>query len=248
MPAPKGSRGSGGYGLPPWLAPIGDRLTPAVRALVIIETITFVIYLFAPVSVRYLSDQYLALGPSVMTGMVWQPVTGLFVNNDFLGYLFPVIGLWFVGADIELNRGQRYFLRLFFLPGIAGGFTQVLAGSLLGQGGIVAGAALPVLALFVGSGVSRGRMPVRILGGLFMEARTFSALILGLHLLSCLMQGAMHMLIAALVASGLAAFLAGGRPRDVQNLFRRGKKARSRYVVLDGGKKDRKPDTSGFIN
>jgi len=247
MSSPQRGRG-GGSGTPPWLAPIGERLTPTVRALVLIETITFIIFLFAPVSVRYLIEQYLALGSAVMSGMVWQPVTGLFVNNDFLGYLFPVIGLWFIGAEIELNYGRAYFLRLFLIPGIVGGFAQVLTGAWLGIHYVDAGASLSVLALFVGRGVSGGRMPVRVFGKLVMEMRTFAALMLGLHLLVCLMNRLTNAFIAALVASLIAFFLAGGRLTSVPSFFGRRKKARARYVVLDGGKKGRDGGPSGYVN
>src|SRR3954447_15100977 len=102
---------------PSWTAPIAERLTPAIKAMVIADALIFFFYVFAK-SLQGPMREHLGLGPGLFRGEVWQPVTALFVHFDPIGFLFNMVGLWFVGAFIEREHGTRRFLALFFASGI----------------------------------------------------------------------------------------------------------------------------------
>src|SRR4051812_3673832 len=97
---------------PAWMRPITERLTPAVKALVIVQTVMVCFYAVVREG-RPFFVNHLALGPGMLHGEAWQPVTALFVHLDGLGYFFDMIGLWFVGAFIERQHGTRRFLQIF---------------------------------------------------------------------------------------------------------------------------------------
>ena len=96
---------------PQWARPLVEKLTPTIRTLVIVITLGYLFFVFAPPLNGWMLA-HLFLGPGFFRGEVWQPVTALFLNVRFTGWLFTVIGLWWVGAFIERTRGQRFFLKL----------------------------------------------------------------------------------------------------------------------------------------
>src|SRR6266545_8060880 len=101
---------------PSWVEPIAQRLTPAVKALVVIDALVYFFYLFVPAA-RASMTAHLALGPGFLQGEVWQPVTALFVNTSFPVFAINLLGLWFMGS-FEITHGMRRFLILFFGAGI----------------------------------------------------------------------------------------------------------------------------------
>src|ERR1039458_2456981 len=103
---------------PAWMRPITQRLSPTIRNLVVVEAVLFGLYIMAA-PLRVPMTERLALGPKVATGDYWQPATALFVRLDLWGFVFDLIGLWFVGATIERALGRRRFLLIFFGAGLA---------------------------------------------------------------------------------------------------------------------------------
>jgi hypothetical protein len=69
-------------------ASAAQRLSPTIRTLVVALGVPWLFYiLVAPA--RGLVDAYLALGPGVMKGQVWQIVTALFVDRGTGLHLEP---------------------------------------------------------------------------------------------------------------------------------------------------------------
>jgi len=226
---------------PAWTRPIAERLTPTVKALVVTQGILYLFYLFVA-QVHPLFEEHLAVGPGFFHGEVWQPLTALFVHFSFLGFVFNLIGLWFVGAFIERTQGTRRFLILFFASGILAFVTLALVARLkptaMGEG-----CSYAVLALFVAFGRIYDRAPAQILGGLVMQARHLSMLLVGFAIAMDLARLDWASLSATLVASatGLALGGQGGIGlRDSLALFR-AKRLRRRYRVLDGGQTGERP-------
>jgi membrane associated rhomboid family serine protease len=85
---------------PAWARPIAERLTPTVKALVVTQAVLYFFYALVK-EARPVFEGHLAVGPGLFHGEVWQPLTALFIHFDFLGFVFDLIGLWFVGAFIE---------------------------------------------------------------------------------------------------------------------------------------------------
>lgn len=229
-----------GHELPPWLRPLAGRLSPAVKVLVLVETLVFVAYLMSP-PVRALADRYLVLGPGLLGGMVWQPVTTLFVHDDFLAFALHLLGLWFIGAGIETTRGRGRFLLQFFLPAVLGGGATLLAGQAMRLPGVPAGCGLAILSLFVAFGVQYGRTPARVLGGLVLEARKLAGILVGFSLLIALIGGAFHVALGMVLACAVAWLVAGGDFGVVLGR-RAAAPARPRYRVLEGGRRTPLPE------
>jgi membrane associated rhomboid family serine protease len=225
------------------MRPIGDRLSATIKWLVVINTLFFLLYLFAR-PLRYVVSEYLALGPNLLAGMAWQPVTALFFHVDPLSFGFNILGLWFVGATVERMVPRARFWMIFFLPAVLGGVVEVAVGTLTHAATISAGCGPAVLGLFVAFGVRHGQTPARILGGLVMEARLFTAILIGFSLLVSLASGLWGSAAGTLLTSAIAFVLIGGKRDDLRGIFSRGggvgtggspPRARRKYAVLDGG-------------
>ena len=226
---------------PAWARPIAERLTPTVKALVVTQAVLYFFYLFVKES-HPLFDRHLAVGPGLFHGEVWQPLTALFIHFDFLGFVFDLIGVWFVGAFIERTQGTRRFLVLFFVSGILAMVTLGLVGRFK-PSGIGGGSGFAVLALFVAFARMYDRAPAQILGGLVMQARHLTMLLVGFAIAMALFHLDWASLAATLVATATG-FLLGGQGglslRDSLALMR-AKRLRRRYRVLDGGQTGERP-------
>jgi len=229
------------YQMPPWLRPAAQRLSPTIRTLVVVMVVPWLLYvLVAPA--RGLVDDYLALGPGVMRGQVWQIVTAMFVDRNPLAFL-NLVGLWFVGAAIERTLGRRRFLIVFFVPGLAANLVVALVSAWRGQWALYSGCGDSVLGLFVGLAVLYGPAQVRVIGTLAMPARALAAIFVGLALIGAAAYGAWPAMFGTMVAVCLAYRLCGGRGRDLRELasWLQRKIGQRRWRVMDGGRAGRGP-------
>jgi membrane associated rhomboid family serine protease len=223
------------------MKPVTDRLSPTISTLVILSVLSFAFYALVQPK-RLFIETHLALNRNALAGPEpWQLVSSLFVHLDGLTLIFDLIGIWFVGATIEREMGRTRFLLLFFVPALIGN-ALMAAGMFLNlpnSGGVVAGCALSVLALFVAFGKVYGRTPARVFGSLVMEARTLTLILIGFALLADLMRFNLVAFAADLVVLAVAFGLAGKRGSGLDDLFRglpRGK-PRRRFEVVEGGQK-----------
>jgi membrane associated rhomboid family serine protease len=218
------------------MRPITERLSPAIRNLVIVQAVLFGLYIMAS-PLRPRLAEHLALGSRVAAGELWQPLTSLFVHLDLWSFVFDLIGLWFVGATIERVLGRRRFLVMFFASGLLANTAIAAFIGLLQWDMVYAGCGDSVLALFVGLGVIYGRTQVRVFGRLALQARALSAIFVGLSVLSSLMQGAWPALTGTLIAVAIGYFLSGGKTRWILDLMTHVRpRRRSSLQVLDGGR------------
>jgi membrane associated rhomboid family serine protease len=229
------SRSPGRHPAPAWLRPFTERLSPTIRNLVVTNAVLFGLYVMAEPLRAPLAD-HLALGPRIMAGEVWQPLTALFMHTGFLYFFFNMLGLWFVGATIERLYGQRRFLLIFFGTGLLANLVLTAAIAvhipLAGEG-----CGNSVLALFVAMGVAYGRTPIRVWGQLVLQARVLAWIFIGMSVISLLVQGAWIYLLSTLTAVALAYVLAGGKLGPLLGVLSRlGRKPRSALGVLEGGR------------
>ena len=218
------------------MRPITERLSPTIRNLVIVESVLFGLYIMAN-PLRAPITAHLALGPLLGTGEYWQPATALFVHLDLWSYVFDMIGLWFVGATIDRALGRRRFLLMFLGAGLAANVAIALLAMALRWTGIYAGCGDGVLALFVALGVLFGRAEVRVFGSLVLQARVLTAILVGMSVLSALLQAAWPSLGGTLVAIGMGYFLAGGKTGPILDFLGRLRRPRRSVLgVLDGGR------------
>jgi len=218
------------------MRPITQRLSPTIRNLVVVEAVLFGLYIMAN-PLRDAITKHLALGPLVATGEYWQPATALFVHLDLWSFIFDLIGLWFVGATIERALGRRRFLLIFLGAGLAANVVMAVLVATLQWPAIYAGCGDSVLALFVALGVLFGRTEVRVFGSLVLQARILTYVLVGMSVVSALLQRAWPSLAGTLVAVGLGYFLAGGKIGPILGFVTRwGHPRRAGFEVLEGGR------------
>ena len=82
-------------------------------------------------------------GNSLADGRYWTLVTHLFLHANLLHLMVNVLGLWFIGPEVEYLLGRAKYLVLYFLSGIAGGLLQTFfsppTSELIGASGSVCG-------------------------------------------------------------------------------------------------------------
>jgi membrane associated rhomboid family serine protease len=104
------------------------RMTPAVKLLVIVNVVMFVLNLIVPLMTLRLGLQPQAVFHDFA---LWQPVTYMFLH-DIRGVghiLLNMLSLWMFGTDLERTWGTRFFTKYYFVTGIGAAVTT-LVGSL----------------------------------------------------------------------------------------------------------------------
>jgi len=228
------------------MRPIAERLSPSVKALVIILTVSYVFFVMVP-GLRELLLGTIFLGPGFWHGRLWQPVTAIFAQSQLSRWFFDVLGLWFVGATVERQLGRKRFLTIFFAAGILANVAIAIVSRLVPSlSGYVRpdGAGFAVLALFVTFGRLFRGSQVQILGGLVLESVYATLLFVGLPVVMDLVQGDWPAVAGDAVAIAVGYGLGGGRSREIWDLLKL-KAPRRPYKVLEGGKGRR---DSSYLN
>src|SRR5881394_4026932 len=125
---------------PAWMDPIAQRLTPAVKALVIVHTVAFLFFAIVHEAQPFIVN-HLLVGPGFWH-QPWQPLTSMFVdayggNGGGPGFfLLDLVGLWFVGAYVERALGMRRFVTWYFASGVLANVAAGLLCSVFGMRGI----------------------------------------------------------------------------------------------------------------
>ena len=112
----------GGFG-------IGGGWTPAVKALVIICVVAFVLQIFDQVAGSPSFTSKFGLSPAAVTETyyLWQLVTYIFLHGGFFHLLFNMLGLYMFGSELEQTWGTRQFVKYFFICGIGAAITTIIA-------------------------------------------------------------------------------------------------------------------------
>lgn len=97
--------------------------TPAVKALIWANVAVFAGQLLAP-----RVTGVLGFTPAVALNRLylWQPVTYMFLHGGFFHIFFNMFTLWMFGVELERMWGTRFFVRYYFVTGIAAAVTTVL--------------------------------------------------------------------------------------------------------------------------
>jgi len=231
------------------MRPISERLSPVVQALVVIDAVLFFFYVLVRVAQPFF-DNHLALTPAFFAGELWQPLTSQFIHLEFVSFAFNMIGLWFVGATVERTLGTRRFLALFLVSGVAAALLTLVLGRALGLVVPIYGCSQAVLALFVAFGAAFDRAPTRVIGGLILEARTLTLILVGFALVSDVVGWSLPRLAGDVLAIALGYVFAGGRGQGLRRMFggMRAKRARRRYQVIEGGRTSGSRQQPPYLN
>jgi len=90
--------------------------------LIALNVLTFVITLLRPEDVI----NFLGLTPALLSQQPWTIITSIFVHGGFTHILFNMISLYFLGSFLIRAAGEKSFLEVFFLGGLAGNILFVL--------------------------------------------------------------------------------------------------------------------------
>ncbi|MDY0148737.1 MAG: rhomboid family intramembrane serine protease [Kiritimatiellia bacterium] len=58
-------------------------------------------------------------------GLLWQPLTYMFLHGGFMHLLFNMFTLFFLGPETERAMGSRHFLAMYLLSGVLGGLGWI---------------------------------------------------------------------------------------------------------------------------
>jgi membrane associated rhomboid family serine protease len=98
-------------------------LSPAIKMLVIVNVVAFLVSLVVP-------DIILRLGlmPDAVFGQlaIWQPVTYMFLHGGVGHLLVNMLALWMFGTELERMWGTRFFTKYYFVTGIGAAATTLL--------------------------------------------------------------------------------------------------------------------------
>jgi membrane associated rhomboid family serine protease len=110
-------------------------LPPAVKWLLISNTLLFVLYFLAERTAAAEIFTYLALVPAavVRLGFVWQLATYMFLHGGFFHILWNMLSLWMFGVELERTWGTRQFLKYYFFCGVGAGLCVVAGNYWLGD-------------------------------------------------------------------------------------------------------------------
>jgi len=123
--------------------------------LVALNVLIFIITLLRPQSVINL----LGLTPGLLSQQPWTIVTSMFVHGGFAHILFNMISLYFLGSFLIRAAGEKSFLAVFFLGGLAGNILFILLADPYSTG---IGASGAIFALGGALAVMLPRVPVLV--------------------------------------------------------------------------------------
>ncbi len=95
----------------------------AVKVLLWTNIAAFVVTWFVPTV-----GVYLGLEPVSVVGhyWLWQPITYMFIHAGALHILFNMLALWWFGVELERLWGTKFFVRFYFIRGLAGAALTIL--------------------------------------------------------------------------------------------------------------------------
>ncbi len=131
------------------------RITDAVKWLIIVNAVVF---LLQTICVMLWKNDYLALlfglnAPLVLRGMIWQPVTYMFLHTNLWHIFVNMWILWMFGSSVEEVWGPKSFLHYYFLTGIGAGLLSLLADIVTGATTGTVGASGAIFGVLIAFGM-----------------------------------------------------------------------------------------------
>jgi membrane associated rhomboid family serine protease len=222
-------------------------ITPAVRALIVLNVVGYLVPLVVPALTIWLG-----LVPALVVERwwVWQPVTYMFLHGGLFHLLFNMLALWMFGVDLERRWGTRFFARFYAVAGVGAalttlvmswlpfGFAETLYAS------VTVGASGAIYGLLVAFAMTYPHRPIYLYMLFPIPARVFVLIIGAISFMSSVQEtsgGVAHAThLGGLVVGYL--YLAGRRGSTLSSLRSqwlrwRMARLRKRFEVHDGGRK-----------
>lgn len=220
-------------------------LTPAVRVLIAINVVAFLVSFLVPeVTLR------LGLRPADVIGRfaVWELATYMFLHGGLSHILFNMLGLWMFGVELERMWGTAYFARYYVISGIGAALTTLLASLIPGAVGdalytsLTIGASGAVYALLLAYAMYNPDRPIYFWMLFPIPAKYFVLIIGAISLFLSMSEtgGVAHTTHLGGIVAGYL-YLKGGRMRPLAELtyrYQRWKidRHRRKFDVYPGGR------------
>jgi membrane associated rhomboid family serine protease len=105
--------------------------------------------------------------PAHVLDRPWTIITYMFLHADVTHILFNMLGLYFFGPRVEIELGERRFLTLYFLSGVAGALLSMV----FSPHSAIVGASGAIFGVFLAFAYRWPREPIYVWGVLPIEAR-----------------------------------------------------------------------------
>lgn len=107
---------------------IGGPLTPAVKTIMIVNAVVFVLQAITERIGSGALEHYFGLSHVGLTHdfLFWQPFTYMFLHGNFFHIFFNLLSLWMFGGDLEERWGRTVFVRYYLFSGIGAGIFIAL--------------------------------------------------------------------------------------------------------------------------
>jgi len=166
----------------------GGPLTPAVKALILLNVVIYVLELFilgvGGEEMWSLTLRIFALNPAlVFHGFLWQLVTYMFMHSpgSIFHILFNMLLLWMLGCELERYWGTRAFVKYYLITGVGAGVVNCAFAVITTQ---TIGASGAIFGIIVAYGMVFPTRRIYFWGIFPMWARQFALLLAGIELLS----------------------------------------------------------------
>jgi membrane associated rhomboid family serine protease len=222
-------------------------MTHIVKRLIIVNVAVWVVllliiqkFLSAPyfydwlgfIPIRFFQDFWL-----------WQPFTYMFLHSDnVIHLLFNMLLLWWLGAELEIHWGRRYFLFYYMACGVGAAFLYlfavliyyVVSGDVMPLKAPVVGASGAIFGLIVAYGLTFGERIMYFLMVFPMKAKHFVMIIGVVELVTLMSQGFSSQVANLAHLGGLVTgyFLLKAGPRLKEYILRRKTRAHGRKLKL----------------
>ena len=103
------------------------RLTDAVKHLIIINVIFYLVTFFVPNMQEKMMEWFALFYPTSEYFMPWQFVTHMFMHGGFMHILFNMYGLWAFGSPLEQLWGRNKFFFFYFSAGLGAALIYTIA-------------------------------------------------------------------------------------------------------------------------
>lgn len=190
---------------------------------------------------------------------LWQPFTYMFIHSENVFHiLFNMLLLWWLGAELEIYWGRRYFLFYYLTCGVGASIVYLVCvllyyaatGNIGPMSFPVVGASGAIFGLILAYGMLFGERVVYFLMIFPMKAKHFVMIIGGIELMNLLSQGFASQVsnLAHLggIVTGYLLIKVGPRLRDI--MVRRQTKAHGRRLKLVVDNQDKKTGGPRYWN
>jgi len=167
-----------------------DFYSNAIRVLIAVNLVIFaMLWLFASRQFEFSIFRIFGLVPRRVwqEGMVWQPVTYMFLHGGFWHVAINMFVLWMFGTEIEYRWGRLEFLKYYFITGVGSGIVTMIFS--LGSTVPVVGASGAIYGILLAYGLMFPERYVYIYFLFPIKVKYFVAIIGGLAFFSSLGTG-----------------------------------------------------------